>query len=973
MAAEAATPVEDTGSDMPFLLDMMRPPKKGRYLLVTMGRATTEPWEDEARIIGLFPHADLCRARLEKTRISMCIYGGTETFGDVWGATDELTAGIIWMAIAARSTQGRLGMLEKALRDIQNNEPRPTEWVIPQYATCGVRHWDEWPEHMALIRRIATLHATTVVEVAAIGTDPREAPSVSAQTCIPVHLQAISTNIQSAMLTVGSSALAELDGRDTAPAAAGVKRAAAPAGGSAGGAGGAGGSAGAVQARLEELLAERKAAKNARVEGGGGDSGGGAGGASATTSAMAQQIRRLAEPAYAASVKDKERPNVDFEAIAKRFGALDAVWSTPPASTDIRRENVPCGHTDLDVDAADTKRHVLRCGTCHKAVEGFEFHPRAIHGYGADDARIYGYTRAPTEPLPDDRRMSCTEWFEKNVRDKITTELIRDARSWGQSSDPRWMQLRYVLWTASRFALKARRALHTPTDYDAAGASDALVRQLWHTVFDSNLPYAQWGIDHEDDVEEDVMTALRFGLLDDLLECTAAGSDVDEPRRNAKGEVVGVQVNQERFGGVRPHVTLSCAKLAQLRAGKMNYPDARHRPDRMFVRTDNRGICVDPKSLVLGCSTDGVITIANDCPIDGSVGVAKMHEIGGHDPRMDDGASLDSAATKRMGVHGNVEDIVLESKNLNSWPNLQPPGSRAVGFDSKHWCQVQGMLGLLRCSMGHPMRRGLYAIRRGHAIRIFVTTYCEELYGMLRRDGINFWYKELLPRFTARDNGLIRPGQTEPSISNLTITISDDEDGDVVEVDSDTGDVAFISASAAASPAAAAATASPAAAAATASPAAASPAAASPAAASASAPAPDNIVDALMVMIKPTSIADSAEIIDTFEAGGKFQVEARRTVTWEEEAAGRLYAEHRDKAFFNKLVEYTCSGPTVVMRVRGDVDNFRNSMLPILRRKFGNPDVVRENAVHASKNRKAARQELMLVNLLRDEEFSEFV
>src|SRR5436190_11276778 len=67
-------------------------------------------------------------------------------------------------------------------------------------------------------------------------------------------------------------------------------------------------------------------------------------------------------------------------------------------------------------------------------------------------------------------------------------------------------------------------------------------------------------------------------------------------------------------------------------------------------------------------------------------------------------------------------------------------------------------------------------------------------------------------------------------------------------------------------------------------------------------------------MIKPDALAakNSGKIIDMIEHHG-FDIMRLHKVHLDEETAHEFYAEHKDKPFFNELVEFICSGPVIIM------------------------------------------------------------
>jgi len=87
--------------------------------------------------------------------------------------------------------------------------------------------------------------------------------------------------------------------------------------------------------------------------------------------------------------------------------------------------------------------------------------------------------------------------------------------------------------------------------------------------------------------------------------------------------------------------------------------------------------------------------------------------------------------------------------------------------------------------------------------------------------------------------------------------------------------------------------------------------------------------------------------------------------TWRE-----FYAEHASKPYFENLVAFMCSGTAVVMALCGDdaVGRWRKMMgatdpakaeAGTIRALYGNPLVIRENAVHGSDSPDSALREIV--------------
>ncbi len=125
------------------------------------------------------------------------------------------------------------------------------------------------------------------------------------------------------------------------------------------------------------------------------------------------------------------------------------------------------------------------------------------------------------------------------------------------------------------------------------------------------------------------------------------------------------------------------------------------------------------------------------------------------------------------------------------------------------------------------------------------------------------------------------------------------------------------------------------------------------------------------VMIKPDGVARGlvGEIIRRIEAKG-LKIVALEMKTLDRETAEELYAEHKDKPFFEDLVEYVTSGPVVAMVVEGGdavkaVRNLIGATDPVeatpgsIRGDFA-LDIGR-NVVHAADSPEAAEREIKVV------------
>jgi nucleoside-diphosphate kinase len=134
------------------------------------------------------------------------------------------------------------------------------------------------------------------------------------------------------------------------------------------------------------------------------------------------------------------------------------------------------------------------------------------------------------------------------------------------------------------------------------------------------------------------------------------------------------------------------------------------------------------------------------------------------------------------------------------------------------------------------------------------------------------------------------------------------------------------------------------------------------------------------VMLKPGALQRriAGELISRFERKGLLLV-ALKMLRIDRALAEIHYQEHKGKDFFEKLVDYTISGPVVAMVLRG------NGAIPLVRRLVGATNInesipgtirgdyalsTRLNLVHASDSPASADREIGL--FFKDEDFFEW-
>ena len=123
-------------------------------------------------------------------------------------------------------------------------------------------------------------------------------------------------------------------------------------------------------------------------------------------------------------------------------------------------------------------------------------------------------------------------------------------------------------------------------------------------------------------------------------------------------------------------------------------------------------------------------------------------------------------------------------------------------------------------------------------------------------------------------------------------------------------------------------------------------------------------------MIKPDGVKRNliGEVISRVEEKG-FEITKIKMMMISKSLAEEHYGEHKDKPFFNDLVEFITSGPVVAMQVEGEnvVAQIRN-LIGATNPSDATPGSIRgdlateldQNVVHGSDSDKSAERELNL-------------
>ena len=130
------------------------------------------------------------------------------------------------------------------------------------------------------------------------------------------------------------------------------------------------------------------------------------------------------------------------------------------------------------------------------------------------------------------------------------------------------------------------------------------------------------------------------------------------------------------------------------------------------------------------------------------------------------------------------------------------------------------------------------------------------------------------------------------------------------------------------------------------------------------------MIEETFVMIKPDGVSRGliGEIISRFERK-LMTIKELGVLHLSREQAEELYEAHKGKDYFEKLINYTISGPVVVMKIVGE-NAILNCRIVIgetqpekrapgsIRGDFS--PYLTENVVHASSNKEDAKRELSL-------------
>lgn len=127
-------------------------------------------------------------------------------------------------------------------------------------------------------------------------------------------------------------------------------------------------------------------------------------------------------------------------------------------------------------------------------------------------------------------------------------------------------------------------------------------------------------------------------------------------------------------------------------------------------------------------------------------------------------------------------------------------------------------------------------------------------------------------------------------------------------------------------------------------------------------------IERTLSIVKPDAVANNhiGEIIRRFEAKG-LKVAAARMLQMDKAQAGAFYAVHKERPFYQELVDYMSSGPVLVQVLEGEdavkrnreimgATNPKDAAAGTIRADLAQS--VQENAVHGSDSPENAKAEI---------------
>lgn len=126
-----------------------------------------------------------------------------------------------------------------------------------------------------------------------------------------------------------------------------------------------------------------------------------------------------------------------------------------------------------------------------------------------------------------------------------------------------------------------------------------------------------------------------------------------------------------------------------------------------------------------------------------------------------------------------------------------------------------------------------------------------------------------------------------------------------------------------------------------------------------------------LIILKPDAVSRNAigKILTKFESNG-FKIKELKMMRLSKEKAQEFYSIHKDKPFFNELLEFITSGPIVAAIIEGEnaIERTRDligntnpekAKKGTIRREFGTN--ITKNAIHASDSHESFIRETKII------------
>jgi nucleoside-diphosphate kinase len=119
-------------------------------------------------------------------------------------------------------------------------------------------------------------------------------------------------------------------------------------------------------------------------------------------------------------------------------------------------------------------------------------------------------------------------------------------------------------------------------------------------------------------------------------------------------------------------------------------------------------------------------------------------------------------------------------------------------------------------------------------------------------------------------------------------------------------------------------------------------------------------IEKTLAIIKPDAVDNGWAGVMLTHIEYDLKILQLKVETLTEERAKTFYAEHDGRPYFEKLVRFMISGPSIAVALRGEdaVARWRTTMKEVLRPVFASKEFSERNCVHGSDSAEAADREL---------------